>query len=92
MVISKYGDESLGDVPLTVRYQRAGEDVGHYDCLLTIINQSFEQVNTSETGHSKLSAIIQGISSLPKRLPDKTKRTRKVESAAILTSSSYGLK
>ena len=62
MMISKYGDESLGDVPLTVRCQRVGEHVGHYDYQLTNNNRIFEQVNTSENSQSKLSVIIQGIS------------------------------
>ena len=85
MFISRYGDDAIGNSPLTVRYRRVGEDVGHYDCLLrNNMNRSFEQVNASETRD-----IIHGISPLPKRLPMKTKRARKTESAAILTSSPY---
>ena len=85
MFISRYGDDAIGNSPLTVRYRRVGEDVGHYDCLLrNNMNRSFEQVNASETRD-----IIHGISPLPKRLPKKTKRAIKTESAAILTSSPY---
>ncbi|MEW8542637.1 MAG: hypothetical protein AB2693_03805 [Candidatus Thiodiazotropha sp.] len=97
VVISHYDiNGSLGDAPLYVQFESVGEDVGHYDCLIhtgcfeqcqSSTDRSLDQPKQSESQHN-LSSIIQGISPIPKRLPAK-KRVRKVETAAILTSSPY---
>ena len=64
--------------PLVVKYTRLGNDVGHYECVLRVCDSCpnpFQQ-------------ILQQLSPLPKA-SEMRKRTRKTESAALLTSSPY---
>ena len=69
--------------PIVLQFTDIGEYVGHYDCILEDQEQEDEPVHWPE-----ISSLLQAQSPLP-RIKNPKKRTRKYESAAILTSSLY---
>lgn len=94
VAISRYAvDECLGEDPLFVLFESVGEDVSHYDCLIHAENTEENQAKAPSSperseNQRDIASLIESISPVPKLLPCK-KRTRKAESAAILTSSPY---
>ena len=68
---------------MVLQFTNTGEYVGHYDCILEDQEEEEEPVHRPE-----ISSLLQALSPLP-RIRNPRKRTRKSESAAILTSSPY---
>ena len=69
--------------PIVLQFTDIGEYVGHYDCILEDHEEEEEPVRQPE-----ISTLLQALSPLP-RIKNPRERTRKSESAAILTSSPY---
>ena len=100
--IIHYGENSpRNKSPLLLRFQKLSEDVGHYDCAIksccTPALENKARIDEKETRNEKSLAVlspteirdmIYNISPIPKA-KEKRKRTRKQESAAIVTSSPY---
>ena len=69
--------------PIVLQFTDIGEYVGHYNCILEDQEEEEEPVR-----RPKISSLLHALSPLP-RIKNPRKRTRKSESAAILTSSPY---
>ena len=81
-VIKVYGVDYKTS-PIVLQFTDIGEYVGHYNCILEDQEEEEEPVRQPE-----ISSLLHALSPLP-RIKNPRKRTRKSESAAILTSSPY---
>ena len=81
-IIKVYG-ANYKTSPIVLQFTDIGEYVSHYNCILEDQEEEEEPVRRTE-----ISSMLQALSPLP-RIKNPRKRTRKPESAAILTSSPY---
>ena len=70
----KYGEDYQARTPLTVRYTKLGEDVGHYDCLIR------PKPATTVITPSMVSPLLQ---------PTCKKHTKRMDQSERLTCSPY---
>ncbi|KAK6191085.1 hypothetical protein SNE40_002832 [Patella caerulea] len=84
-IISSFGEDYMLNTPLFVQFTSLGEDIGHYDCLS---NLSASTNPGKQPAAVEMREIINQLSPLPK-ITNKRPRTRKAESATLLTSSPF---
>ncbi|KAK6191253.1 hypothetical protein SNE40_002988 [Patella caerulea] len=84
-IISSFGEDYMLNTPLFVQFTSLGEDIGHYDCLS---NLSASTNPGKQPATVEMREIINQLSPLPK-ITNKRPRTRKAESATLLTSSPF---
>lgn len=86
-VISMYGEPNRSE-PIFVQFESIGENVGHYDCLIKTGKNTNIGTPCYDATSEPINCIIEEIYPTPTR-PSNTKKARKKESSAVLTSSPY---